>query len=102
MVEILKTRCNTSGTRGAHVEACVPFNISGQGRPRQEGHKRADYRLGKAVQTATAMAAAQTKAHAWNTGEGARWPGGRATELKSVFSSYSSVSALGKGSYRWL
>lgn len=24
------------------------------------------------------MAAAQTKAHAWDTGEAARWPGGRA------------------------
>lgn len=67
-----------------------------------EGHERANYRFGKAVQTATAMAAAQTKAHAWGTGEGARWPSGRATELKNVGSSYSSSSALGKGIYRWL
>lgn len=71
-----------------HVGACVPFNISGEGRSCQEGHKRADYRLGKVVWRATPMAAAQTKAHAWDTGEAARWPGGRVTELK--------------GSYRWL
>ena len=67
MVETLKTRRNTSGTWCAIVKARVPFDISGQGRSCQEGDVGAEtgriqlsrLQTGKAVQTATAMAAAQ-------------------------------------------
>lgn len=65
MAESLKAKHKTSGAVGAHLESLVPFYLSGQGRSRLEGDigaeagrtQRAGYRLGKAVQIATATAA---------------------------------------------
>lgn len=108
MAESLETKCRTSGAVSAHVGSRVPFYISGLGRSHLEGDigaeagrtQRAAYRLGKAVQRATATAAAALgKSHAQDIGKGARRPGGRATAGECSHS-YSSVSALGKGGYR--
>lgn len=84
MVEILKTGCNTSGTWYATMETYVPFNISGQGRSHQEGDTGAETgRTQKnTLQTWEGSPdfngnGSSTKAHAWDTGEGASGPEGQ-------------------------